>query len=100
MKNFSDLNIKVESTSFIGEKIKISKVLNRDIIVLDFKIDESKYPKNKSGKVLTLQIKVDNEQRIIFTGSDYLISQIQQVTKQDFPFATKIEKNGEYFEFK
>lgn len=100
MKNFADLNIVVENTSFIGEKIKISKVLNREIIVLDYKIDESKYPKNKSGKVLTLQIKVDNEQRIIFTGSDYLISQIQQVTKEDFPFATKIEKNGEHFEFK
>ena len=51
MKKFSELGIKPPEIGFIGEKIKISKILNREIIVQDFKIDKSKYPKNKSGNV-------------------------------------------------
>ena len=44
---------------------------------------------NKSGNVMTLQIEMNGEKHVVFTGSDYLINQINQ-----------IEKNGEHFEFK
>jgi len=100
MKKFSDFNIKAPEDVFVGDKIKISKILNREITIYQFKIDKSKYPKNKSGEVMTLQIEINNEKHIVFTGSDYLINQIQQVNKEDFPFLATIEKVGEHFEFK
>lgn len=99
MKKFSEMGIKPNCSAMLGEKIKINKVLNRTITILSFKIEESKYQKNKSGKCLYLQIECDSEKRIIFTGSDVLISMIQQVEKQDFSFETIIVKENEHFEF-
>lgn len=100
MKNFKDLGIKTHSDTLTGDKIKISKVLNRDIIITNFKIEQSKYPKNKSGKCLHLQIEMDKEMKVIFTGSDVLINTIEQVNKEDLPIACQIVQEGEHFEFK
>lgn len=100
MKNFKDLGITTHSDSLVGEKIKISKVLNRDIVITGYKIEQSKYPKNKSGKCLHLQIELDSEKKIVFTGSDVLISTIEQVSKDDLPIACQIIQEGEHFEFK
>jgi hypothetical protein len=99
MKSFKDLGIKPSRMMFIGDKIKIVKVLNKQIVILRYKIEKSKYPKNKSGDLLTLQINHDGENQIIFTGSDYLMDQIKQVEESDMPFQTTIIKNGEHFEF-
>jgi len=99
MKRFSDLNIENNHHSMVGEKMKIAKVLNREIIIHSFRIEKSKYPKNKSGMCLYLQIEVDEVKWVIFTGSDVLIEQIKQVDEKDFPFITTILKNNEYFEF-
>jgi hypothetical protein len=98
MKKFSDFDIK-NTAHFIGDKVKMVKVLNKEVIIHDFKVDVSKFPKNKSGNVLTLQIELSGEKQIIFTGSDVLIDQITQVQKEDFPFLAVIVKNGEHFEF-
>ena len=100
MKSFSELNIPVPTGSFVGEKVKIAKIMNREIIVVDSKVEDSKYPKNKSGKVLILQIEVDGEKRVLFTGSDVLITQIGHVQKEDYPFKVTIVKEGEHFQFK
>ena len=99
MKRFSDLNIITHADSFVGEKIKISKILNRDIVIIGFRIEESKYPKNKTGKCLHLQIELDGVKKIIFTGSDVLINTILQVKKEDMPIACQIIQEGEHFEF-
>jgi hypothetical protein len=100
MKSFKDLNIKTHSDLLIGEKVKISKVLNKDIVITGFKIEQSKYPKNKSGKCLCLQIELEEENRVIFTGSDVLINIMEQVNKGDLPIQTKIIQEGEHYEFK
>ncbi len=99
MKAFSELGIKPSRTLFIGDKIKMVKVLNKKISVLNYKIEKSKCPKNKSGDLLTLQISHDGENQIIFTGSDFLMDQIKQVGEADMPFTATIIKNGEHFEF-
>jgi len=99
MKRFNDLNIENTHKSMVGEKMKIAKVLNREIIIHSFRIETSKYPKNKSGMCLYLQIEIDKVKWVIFTGSDVLIDQIKQVNESDFPFVTIIQKNNEYFEF-
>jgi len=82
-----------------GSKITIARILNREITVLSYRIEDSKFPKNESGKCLFLQIEVDNEKRVVFTGSDVLLSQIKQVNPDDLPFVATIIKNGEHFEF-
>lgn len=98
MKSFADLNI-TKSQRLQGDKIKISKVLNRQIIVHSYKVEPSKYEKNKSGCCLYLQIELDGIRHVIFTGSDVLIEQIKQVPESEFPFSTTICKTQEYFEF-
>ena len=99
MKRFSDLNIVTHSDSFVGEKIKISKILNRDIIIVGYRIEDSKYPKNKSGKCLYLQIELEGIKKVVFSGSDVLINTIIQVKKEDLPIACQIIQEGEHFEF-
>ena len=98
MKKFSELGIKTE-VRMTGSKINITRIMNREVIVLDFKIEDSKFPKNKSGKCLFLQVEFEGERRVVFTGSDVLISQITQVGEDNLPFVATIIKNGEYFEF-
>lgn len=100
MKKFSEFGIKPPNNTFSGEKIKISKILNRNIMVLNFKIDDSKYQKNKSGKCMCLQIEIDGSKRVVFTGSDVLMNMIRQVSKEYFPFECTIIKECEHFEFK
>jgi hypothetical protein len=46
-----------------------------------------------------LQLEVDGEKRVVFTGSDVLISQIKQIPSEELPILATIIKNGEYFEF-
>ena len=100
MTRFKDLNIKTHSDHLTGEKIKIAKILNKEIVITGFKIDQSKYPKNKSGQCLCLQLEADGEQRVVFTGSDVLIGIMEQVKKEDLPIETKIIQEGEHYEFK
>jgi hypothetical protein len=83
--------------NFIGNKIKITDILNRDIIVHYYKIEDSKI--FKGGKCLYAQVSVDETKRIIFTSSSGLVKKIQQINKNNFPFRTKIVENNKKFEF-
>ncbi len=100
MTTFRDLNINTHPDLMMGEKVKISKVLNRDIQITNYRIVESKYPKNKSGKCLHLQFKLGDELKILFTGSDVLIHTIEQVKSEDLPIFCQIIQEGEHYEFK
>lgn len=100
MKQFSDFNIKSTSGSFDGKKISIEDLFNTPIIVLEYKIEDSKFTgKNKSDKRLQLSIEYNDEKRITFTGSDSLMEMIKQVPVEDFPFTTIIKKKEKRFEF-
>lgn len=97
MNNFKDFNIKPEIRSFVGDKIPIKRVLNKEIKVLDFKIESSK---QKIGtECLTLQIEKSDEKRIVFTGSKVLIEMIRRIDKDKFPFKTTIVEENEHYEF-
>lgn len=97
MRTFKDLGITIEQKGFVGDKIKISKILNLEIAVLDFKVEDSKY--EGKGKCLHLQIELEGRKHVVFIGSRYLIDTIQQVPKDAFPFTTKIVKDNEWYEF-
>ena len=99
MKDFKDFNIKFEYKSFIGDKIKMDRILNREIIVHDYKIEDSKYYKENESKCLNIQIELGSIKHILFTGSKSLLEMIQKVKKEDFPFKTIITKENQYLEF-
>lgn len=94
-RNFKDFGIKTDLTSFVGEKIKIERVLNKEITVTDYKITNSKF----EGMRLDLQIQFGGEPRVIFTSSAFLMDLIKKIDRSHFPFNTVIEKRGEHFEF-
>lgn len=99
MNEFKNFNIKPETKSFEGDKIKVDKILNRKITVLAFKIEDSKFKEKGNGKCLYIQIEFDQDKRILFTGSTYLMDMIQKVPSDKFPFTTTIQKLNEHLEF-
>lgn len=97
MKSFKEMGITVTDKKFSGDKIKMFNVLEREIIVLDHKIVPST---QKAGtSCLTLQIQLNGEKRIVFTGSNCLMDAIRQVPEDDFPFMTTIVKKNEHYQF-
>lgn len=90
--DFADININV------GEKIKIDDVLEETIQVISYTISESKYKKSNCDRCLTLQTKHNGEDRIVFTGSNVLINQIETYADK-LPFETKIIKNERFYTF-
>lgn len=97
MNSFKDLNIKPISTAFVGEKVRMNKILNTEIIVHDYKIKDSE--KKPGTKYLTLQISRKGEKEIVFTGSKTLMDMIEQVPKDKFPFVTTISQEDQMFQF-
>jgi hypothetical protein len=94
MKRFSDF---AKSPNILdGAKIKLDEVINREIVVLGFRITDSKYGKNKSGKCLMLQIEIDGERKVIFTGSDVLIEQMERYG-EEVPFASVLKKVDKFY---
>jgi hypothetical protein len=98
MDKFSDLGIKPSIKGLIGDKIKIDRILNREVVVNDYRIKDSKYT-DGNGKCLYLQISIGDMNHVVFTGATVLMETIQKVPKEKFPFTTTIIKENEYFEF-
>jgi hypothetical protein len=100
MNRFGQFDIKVETKHFVGEKIRIAKILDKEITVIDFKIEESNvqaYRERGSDKCLHLQISIGGVMHILFTSSGPLIEAIQKVPADGFPFTTTIiEENKRY----
>lgn len=100
MNRFSQFNVQIPQKGFEGDKIKISKVLNREIIVHDLKIEDTKikeFEERGSDKYMQLQISLNGTLYVLFTGSGFLIKAIKQIPKEQFPFTTTIvEENGRF----
>ncbi len=102
LKRFSELGVEASNDNLLGEKIKVGKVLDKEIRVVDYKIKPSKYTEKgtgKNGKCLHLQIFFDDANRVIFSGSANLMNLLEKIPKSDFPFLAKIVKVDERFEF-
>ena len=96
MKRFSEFSEEEEVLD--GDKEKIDSILNKEIVVTGFRVRNSKFSKNKSGKYLNLQFKIDGKTFILFTGSDILIEQIMKY-ENEIPFITEIKKINRYYTF-
>ena len=98
MKKFSEFGIAPTINSLVGDKIKIERILNREITVTDFRIEDSKYG-DAGSKCLYIQFNMGGQQHVVFTGSKPLIETIQLVPKSSFPFVTTIIKVDQRYEF-
>ena len=82
-----------------GKKIRIEEVLNIEILLLAFKMKESKYQKTSAKDCLTIQFEYPDrpgEKHVIFTGSAVLIDQLSEHGER-LPFLATIKKIDRYF---
>lgn len=96
MKKFSDFA--KDENIIEGEKLKIANILNKEIMVIGYKIRNSRYAKSNSERCLSLQFELNDTKYVAFTGSNVLIDQIEKY-KDEIPFATTIIKIDKYFTF-
>lgn len=93
MNSFSQFGITVKPQNLTGEKVKISKILNKPITVVRYEIKKSKF----DGNCLYLQIRMGDKDHVIFTSSKYLSQMISMVPADKFPFqATIVEEDDRY----
>ncbi len=97
MKKFNEFGISPASESFTGDKIKMSKVLNVEIAVHKFKIDDS--TKKPGTKYLNMQISVGETKHVLFSGSNVLMEMIKRIPEDGFPFTTTIVEENERYKF-
>lgn len=100
MNSFKDFNIKPAVKGFVGDKIKIGKLLNKEIIVHSYKIADSKFgEKDKDNKCLHLQVEMGGTKYVVFTGSLGLMDIIRKIPESSFPFISTIIEENERYEF-
>ena len=85
-----------ETKVFDGDKKKIEDILNQEILVLDFKVKNSK--KRQDSLYATIHFKMNDINHIVFTGSSILISQLEKY-KDNLPFYTVLKKIDRYYTF-
>lgn len=83
-----------ESKSFEGDKKKIDEIINQEILILDFKVKDSKQRKN--SMYITIQFNLNGSTFIVFSGSGILIDQLEKY-KDNIPFYTQIKKINKYY---
>ena len=79
-----------------GTKLKISDIFNKEIQVLKYRIQPSKY--HKTLPCLQLQFEMDDDHHVLFTSSGVLIEQIETYQNK-IPFYTTIKQVGKYYTF-
>lgn len=92
-KRFSDFA--EDDRPLAGEKVKIDAILNQEILVTGYRLNESKF-KSNSPKCLTVQFVKGETQHVIFTGSAVLINQLEKYGKE-IPFLGTIRKIERYY---
>ena len=82
-----------------GKKVRIEEVMNIEILILAFRMKESKYQRTSAKDCLTIQFEYPDkpgEKHVIFTGSGVLIDQL--TTYEDkLPFLATIKKIDRFF---
>lgn len=91
---FSELNIKAKSKGLLGDKLKIERIIGKQISVEAFRIEPSDF----TGECLYIQFLMNGNRHVVFTGSAFLLNMIKQVPEEKFPFTTTIVKqeDGSY----
>lgn len=98
MKRFKDLAHKIQPVipKFVGKKIPVTQILNKEIIVYHYKLFPSKF---STKKCIHMQIAFNNTKHVIFTDSIGLITILEQLDPDDFPFIGTIIKDNKFYQF-
>ena len=98
LKKFSDFA--VDESPLEGEKIKIDDIVNKEIVVLNYAVKNSKFANANSSKYLTIQFTEanSNEKKVVFTGSTVLADQCEKYCNQ-IPFTATIKKIKKFYTF-
>lgn len=99
LKQFNAFGIKPQERTFVGEKIKMKKVLNKKISIFDYKLKPSIYPLVGNGQCLHLQIEFENKKRVTWTSSVNMQEMMFKVPKDQLPIETTIIEDNERYEF-
>lgn len=88
---FSDFS--EEDVGLEGDKKKIEEILNKEILIIGYKIGRSKY---RDKDYLTLQFENGGDKYVVFTGSEVVTKQAQKY-EDKMPFRTTIKKVNNYY---
>jgi hypothetical protein len=97
MFNFKDFNITSDKKGYQGDRIKTDRLINREIIIHEFKIEDSKV--ELGTKYLIMQISLGDTKHVWWTGGKLLKEDIQKVPPDKFPFKTTIIKENDMLKF-
>ncbi len=93
MKRFSEIT---EEPYLDGKQIKIEKVFDREIVVVDYHVkDKSNYNDDPAAKIL---FELNGVRYITWTQSIPLMRQLRE-HKKDMPFVATIRNFNNYFTF-
>lgn len=92
VKKFSDFS--TEEKRLDGDKVKIDEILGKEITILAFRILPSKH--NIANDYLILQFSINDENKVLFTGSKVLQDQLERY-KDQLPFMATIIKPGKFY---
>jgi hypothetical protein len=79
-----------------GVKKRLDEVLNKQILITDFRIRDSK--RRAGTQCLQIQFLMDNDVCVAFTGSTVLADQMEFI-KEKLPISTVILKIDKYYSF-
>lgn len=79
-----------------GVKKRLDEILNKQIVILDFRINKSN--KRENSECLQMQFLMGGDVFIVFTGSVVLIDQIKSI-KNRLPLNTTVVKIDKYYSF-
>lgn len=97
MKQFKDFGIAAPQPGFAGDKIKIQRILNREIAIHKYRIVPSKF--QSAGDRLDLQIELNGQKHVTWCSAKGLIETIKQIPESEFPFKTTIIVDNERYLF-
>lgn len=101
MNKFSEFADTSISPVMDGKKISLDEILDKEILVLRYRIKKTKFSEAKNPDCLTVQFAYpDNENThyVFFSGSSVLMQQLEKY-QDKLPFSTTIKKVGKYFTF-
>ena len=76
-----------------GEKKKLSEILDKEILVLAFRVGKSKF---RDRNYVTIQYENDSSKYVVFTGSEVLMEQLKR-HEANLPFYATIVKRFNYY---
>jgi len=76
-----------------GKKKKLSEILDKEILVIAFRIGKSKF---RDRNYVTIQFENGSTRYVLFTGSEVLMDQLER-HQGSLPFYATIVKRGNYY---